>query len=149
VTYVPLWLTSWEMASRGSPASESSETNQLPVVAVVLGALVLAQLITIQLAAGVAVVLAGVALTRRRIPVDRPTDARTGDPALTDQGPGSARQPARVLAALPAAPPASHLMVMVAGLAASPRWMPCGLQRPCDLTLQSALRLRGRPGPLC
>jgi drug/metabolite transporter (DMT)-like permease len=48
-------------------------TYLLPVVAVVLGALVLAEPITIQLAAGVAIVLAGVALTRRTRTADRTT----------------------------------------------------------------------------
>jgi hypothetical protein len=48
-------------------------------VAVILGALVLAEPITLQLAAGVAIVLAGVALTRRRQPADQPSEARTAD----------------------------------------------------------------------
>ena len=44
----------------------SDVTYLLPVVAVILGALVLAEPITVQLGAGVAIVLGGVALTRRK-----------------------------------------------------------------------------------
>jgi drug/metabolite transporter (DMT)-like permease len=52
----------------------STVTYLLPVVAVILGALILAEPITLQLAAGVAIVLAGVALTRRRKTADRPAE---------------------------------------------------------------------------
>jgi drug/metabolite transporter (DMT)-like permease len=57
----------------------STVTYLQPVVAVILGALVLAEPITLQLAAGVAIVLAGVALTRRGRPADQPSEASTAD----------------------------------------------------------------------
>ena len=47
------------------PVLASTVTHLLAVVAVILGALVLGEPITLQLAAGVAVVLTGIALTRR------------------------------------------------------------------------------------
>ena len=52
----------------------STVTYLLPVVAVILRALILAEPITVQLGAGVAIVLAGVAPTRRT-----PTDKPAGD----------------------------------------------------------------------
>jgi drug/metabolite transporter (DMT)-like permease len=63
------YVLNYRIISDDGPVLASTVTYLLPVVAVVLGALVLDEPITVQLAAGVAVVLAGVALTRRRRPV--------------------------------------------------------------------------------
>ena len=68
------YVLNYRIISDDGPVLASTVTYLLPVVAVVLGGLVLDEPITLQLAAGVAVVLAGVALTRRRRAVlaDRP-----------------------------------------------------------------------------
>lgn len=60
-----LWI---KLADRGfSPVEVASTvTYLLPVVAIVLGVLVLGETITATVLAGIALVLAGVALTRRR-----------------------------------------------------------------------------------
>ena len=58
-------MINYRIITDDGPVLASTVTYLLPVVAVILGALVLAEPITLQLAAGVAVVLAGVALTRR------------------------------------------------------------------------------------
>ena len=53
------------ITSEGATAA-STVTYLLPVVAIVLGVLVLGEAITVAALAGIALVLAGVALTRRR-----------------------------------------------------------------------------------
>jgi drug/metabolite transporter (DMT)-like permease len=60
------YVINYRIISDDGPVLASTVTYLLPVVAVVLGALVLDEPVTGQLAAGVAVVLAGVALTRRK-----------------------------------------------------------------------------------
>lgn len=60
------YVINYRIISDDGPVLASTVTYLLPVVAVILGALVLAEPITIQLAAGVAIVLAGLALTRRK-----------------------------------------------------------------------------------
>jgi drug/metabolite transporter (DMT)-like permease len=73
------YVINYRIITDDGPVLASTVTYLLPVVAVILGALVLAEPITLQLAAGVAIVLAGVALTRRRQRADQPTEARTAD----------------------------------------------------------------------
>ena len=73
------YVINYRIITDDGPVLASTVTYLLPVVAVILGALVLAEPITLQLAAGVAIVLAGVALTRRRQPADRPTEPRTAE----------------------------------------------------------------------
>lgn len=46
----------------------STEAYLLPVVAIVLGVLVLNETVTANMLAGIALVLTGIALTRRRLP---------------------------------------------------------------------------------
>jgi drug/metabolite transporter (DMT)-like permease len=53
------------IASEGATVA-STVTYLLPVVAIVLGVLVLGETVTVAALAGIALVLAGVALTRRR-----------------------------------------------------------------------------------
>ena len=65
------YVINYRIISDDGPVLASTVTYLLPVVAVILGALVLAEPITLQLAAGVAIVLAGVALTRRRKPAEQ------------------------------------------------------------------------------
>jgi drug/metabolite transporter (DMT)-like permease len=60
------YVINYRIITDDGPVLASTVTYLLPVVAVALGALVLDEPVTGQLAAGVAVVLAGVALTRRR-----------------------------------------------------------------------------------
>jgi drug/metabolite transporter (DMT)-like permease len=68
------YVLNYRIISDDGPVLASTVTYPLPVVAVILGPLVLDEPITLQLVAGVAVVLAGVALTRRKpaVPADRP-----------------------------------------------------------------------------
>jgi drug/metabolite transporter (DMT)-like permease len=73
------YVINYRIITDDGPVLASTVTYLLPVVAVILGALVLSEPIPLQLAAGVAIVLAGVALTRRRQPADQPTEARTAD----------------------------------------------------------------------
>jgi drug/metabolite transporter (DMT)-like permease len=67
------YVINYRIITDDGPVLASTVTYLLPVVAVVLGALVLAEPITVQLTVGVVVVLAGVALTRR-------TRSRTEEP---------------------------------------------------------------------
>lgn len=60
------YVINYRIISDDGPVLASTVTYLLPVVAVFLGALVLDEPITIQLAAGVLIVLIGVALTRRK-----------------------------------------------------------------------------------
>ena len=60
------YVLNYRIIGDDGPVLASTVTYLLPVVAVVLGAVVLAEPISGQLAAGVAIVLVGVALTRRR-----------------------------------------------------------------------------------
>jgi len=71
------YVINYRIITDDGPVLASTVTYLLPVVAVILGALVLAEPITLQLAAGVGVVLAGVALTR---PTSR--DPATGKPRV-------------------------------------------------------------------
>jgi drug/metabolite transporter (DMT)-like permease len=73
------YVINYRIITDDGPVLASTVTYLLPVVAVILGALVLAEPITLQLAAGVAIVLAGVALTRRRRAADQPVQARIAD----------------------------------------------------------------------
>jgi drug/metabolite transporter (DMT)-like permease len=73
------YVINYRIITDDGPVLASTVTYLLPVVAVILGALILAEPVTLQLVAGVAVVLAGVALTRRRQPADRPSELRTAD----------------------------------------------------------------------
>ena len=74
------YVINYRIISDDGPVLASTVTYLLPVVAVILGALVLAGPITIQLASGVAIVLAGVALTRRKTTKPEP-DERNKDQA--------------------------------------------------------------------
>jgi drug/metabolite transporter (DMT)-like permease len=76
------YVINYRIISDDGPVLASTVTYLLPVVAVILGALVLAEPITVQLAAGVAIVLAGVALTRRK-PADQPAQP---DPGTAESG---------------------------------------------------------------
>ena len=60
------YVINYRIISDDGPVLASTVTYLLPVVAVVLGALVLDEALTAQLAIGAAIVLAGVALTRRK-----------------------------------------------------------------------------------
>lgn len=62
------YVLNYRIIGDDGPVLASTVTYLLPVVAVVLGAFVLAEPVTRQLVAGVVIVLAGVALTRRRQP---------------------------------------------------------------------------------
>ena len=64
-------MINYRIITDDGPVLAFTVTYLLPVVAVIFGALVLAEPITVQLGAGVAIVLAGVALTRRK-PADKP-----------------------------------------------------------------------------
>jgi drug/metabolite transporter (DMT)-like permease len=68
------YVINYRIITDDGPVLASTVTYLLPVVAVILGALILAEPITVQLGAGVAIVLAGVALTRRT-----PTDKSAGE----------------------------------------------------------------------
>jgi drug/metabolite transporter (DMT)-like permease len=70
------YVINYRIITDDGPVLASTVTYLLPVVAVVLGALVLDEPITLPLAAGVAVVLIGVALTRRRHPARQRTERR-------------------------------------------------------------------------
>jgi drug/metabolite transporter (DMT)-like permease len=59
------YVINYRIITDDGPVLASTVTYLLPVVAVILGALVLSEPITLQLAAGVGVILTGVALTRR------------------------------------------------------------------------------------
>lgn len=72
------YVINYRIISDDRPVLASTVTYLLPVVAVILGALVLDEPITLQLAAGVVIVLAAVALTRRK-PTKQPSDARTAE----------------------------------------------------------------------
>ena len=78
-------MINYRIISDDGPVLASTVTYLLPVVAVILGALVLAEPITLQLAAGVAIVLAGVALTRRKA-ADRPAEPAQPDPGTGESG---------------------------------------------------------------
>ena len=69
------YVIHYRIISDDGPVLASTVTYLLPVVAVILGGLFLDEAITIQLVFGVAVVLAGVALTRRK-PAEKPTDRK-------------------------------------------------------------------------
>jgi drug/metabolite transporter (DMT)-like permease len=73
------YVINYRIISDDGPILASTVTYLLPVVAVILGALVLDEPITIQLAAGVLIVLIGVALTRRK----------SGDQAKASAQPGT------------------------------------------------------------
>jgi len=73
------YVINYRIITDDGPVLASTVTYLLPVVAVILGALVLDEPITLQLTAGVAVVLAGVALTRRRRAVDREAEPSTAE----------------------------------------------------------------------
>jgi len=60
-----LWIKLAIIASEGATIA-ATVTYLLPVVAIVLGVLVLGESVTVADLAGIALVLAGVALTRRR-----------------------------------------------------------------------------------
>ena len=60
------YVINYRIITDDGPVLASTVTYLLPVVAVILGALVLNEPITLPLAIGVAIVLAGVALTRRK-----------------------------------------------------------------------------------
>ena len=79
------YVINYRIISDDGPVLASTVTYLLPVVAVILGALVLAEPITLQLAAGVAIVLAGVALTRRK-PTDQPAESARPDPGTAESG---------------------------------------------------------------
>jgi drug/metabolite transporter (DMT)-like permease len=73
------YVINYRIITDDGPVLASTVTYLLPVVAVILGALVLDEPITLQLAAGVAIVLAGVALTRRQRATDREAESSTAD----------------------------------------------------------------------
>ena len=68
-------MINYRIITHDGPVVASTITDLLPVVAVILGGIVLAEPITLQLAAGVAIVLAGVALTRRTNPQPAEVDS--------------------------------------------------------------------------
>ena len=68
-------MINYRIISDDGPVLASTVTYLLPVVAVILGALVLAEPITVQLAAGVAIVLAGVALLGFAVAWDCPSSS--------------------------------------------------------------------------
>jgi drug/metabolite transporter (DMT)-like permease len=70
------------IASEGATVA-STVTYLLPVVAIVLGVMVLGESVAVAMLAGIALVLAGVALTRRRVGVRQATagqESRTDAP---------------------------------------------------------------------
>lgn len=70
------YVLNYQIITSEGATIASTVTYLLPVVAIVLGVLVLDESVTIAALAGIALVLAGVALTRRR--VKRTTDAQAG-----------------------------------------------------------------------
>ena len=60
------YVLNYQIITSEGATVASTVTYLLPVVAIVLGVLVLGENITVTVLAGIAVVLAGVALTRRR-----------------------------------------------------------------------------------
>ena len=73
------YVINYRIITDDGPVLASTVTYLLPVVAVILGALVLDEPITMQLAAGVAIVLAGVALTRRTRTANREAESSTAE----------------------------------------------------------------------
>ena len=73
------YVINYRIITDDGPVLASTVTYLLPVVAVILGALVHDEPITLQLAAGVAIVLAGVALTRRQRAADREAESSTAE----------------------------------------------------------------------
>jgi drug/metabolite transporter (DMT)-like permease len=67
------YVLNYTIVARDGPTAASVVTYLLPVVAVALGALVLDETLTLAIAAGTAVILAGVALARRRSADTEPT----------------------------------------------------------------------------
>jgi drug/metabolite transporter (DMT)-like permease len=60
------YVLNYQIITSEGATTASTVTYLLPVVAIVLGVLVLSETITVATLAGIALVLAGVALTRRR-----------------------------------------------------------------------------------
>jgi drug/metabolite transporter (DMT)-like permease len=60
------YVLNYQIITSEGAAVASTVTYLLPVVAIVLGVLVLSESVTVAVLAGIALVLAGVALTRRR-----------------------------------------------------------------------------------
>ena len=73
------YVINYRIITDDGPVLASTVTYLLPVVAVILGALVLNEPITLPLAIGVAIVLAGVALTRRKPAAQPGPTARTAE----------------------------------------------------------------------
>ena len=73
------YVINYRIITEDGPVLASTVTYLLPVVAVILGALVLNEPITLPLAIGVAIVLAGVALTRRKPAAQPGPTARTAE----------------------------------------------------------------------
>ena len=70
------YVLNYQIITSEGATIASTVTYLLPVVAIVLGVLVLDESVTVAALAGIALVLAGVALTRRR--VKQTTDAQAG-----------------------------------------------------------------------
>jgi drug/metabolite transporter (DMT)-like permease len=81
------YVLNYQIITSEGATIASTVTYLLPVVAIVLGVLVLGESVTAIVLVGIALVLAGVALTRRRVKAKRATtgqETRTGDPVSDD-----------------------------------------------------------------
>jgi drug/metabolite transporter (DMT)-like permease len=67
------YVLNYRIIRDDGPILASTVTYLLPVVAVILGAAVLSEPLSVRMAAGVAIVLAGVALTRKKAQDEKPT----------------------------------------------------------------------------
>jgi drug/metabolite transporter (DMT)-like permease len=69
---LPRIVLSYQIITSEGAAVASTVTYLLPVVAIALGVVVLGESVTVAVLVGIALVLIGVALTRRKAPQERP-----------------------------------------------------------------------------
>jgi drug/metabolite transporter (DMT)-like permease len=72
------YVLNYRLISDEGPTAASTTTYLLPLVAVVLGGLVVDEPVTVPMIAGMALVLGGVALVQRRASTEEPTRVETG-----------------------------------------------------------------------
>jgi drug/metabolite transporter (DMT)-like permease len=80
------YVLNYQLISEVGATATSTTTYLLPIVAVVLGALVVHEAVTVPMVAGMALVLIGVALAQRRTE-QRRTEQRRTEPRRTDPSP--------------------------------------------------------------
>ena len=71
------YVLNYQIISSEGATIASTVTYLLPVIAIVLGVLILGETITILVLAGIALVLVGVALTRRKRQPERAAEPRS------------------------------------------------------------------------